>query len=271
MFLAMLALFFALSGAKADAGETIKLGVSFYPFHSSDATKPDLLAAISPELEKKGYKLEKVVFLNYAEANPALAKGEIDGNLIQHEPYMKIFNSRADAKLAIAQPVYHATFALYSAKYTDLSQIPEGETVFIPNDGVNTARALLLLQSAGLIKLKEGVSFKASLSDITANAKNLKLVSTPLTTTAGAYHEAGRRLAVMYPTFARSLNLTGDAERLYLEKRGKITDAYAISFAVNAADLDNPKSRAVKEALQSDAVAAYLAKYYSWASTPANR
>ena len=251
------------------AQETIRLGVSFFPFHSADTTKPDILSAVAPELEAAGYKVEKTIFLNYAEANPALANGEIDGNLIQHRLYMDIFNDRTGAKLAIAQPVYHATFALYSGAYTTVDAIPDGETVFIPNDGVNTARALLLLQSAGLVELGEGATYEASPADITANPRNLKFVQTPLTATAGAYDEAGRKLAVMYPTFARSLELEGDAERLYVEERNEITDAYAISFAVNAKDLDDPKTKAVDQALRSDAAADFLRNNYGWASIPA--
>ncbi|RWR05738.1 MetQ/NlpA family ABC transporter substrate-binding protein [Paenirhodobacter populi] len=265
---AVLATAFLCAGT-AQAQETIRLGVSFYPFHSADDTKPDILDTIAPELAAEGYRVEKTVFLNYAEANPALAHGEIDGNLIQHELYMDIFNDRAGAELAIAQPVYHATFALYSGTYSDLNAIPDGETVFIPNDGVNTARALLLLQSAGLVTLREGATYGASLTDITGNPRNLKFVQLPLTATAGAYDEAGRTLAVMYPTFARSLELEGDAERLYVEERNDITDRYAISFVVNAKDLDDPKTKAVAQALRSDAVAEFLKEDYGWASTPA--
>lgn len=260
----------AVSATSAFADETIRIGVSFFPFHSSDATQPDLLDAIAAPLEASGYDLEKVVFLNYAEANPALANQEIHGNLIQHELYMNIFNDRAGADLAIATPVYHATFAIYSGHYADLSEIEQGETVFIPNDGVNTARALLLLQSAGLIELAEGVSFGASVADITGNELGLEFVETPLTATAGSYDEGGRRLAVMYPTFARSLALEGDAERIYVEERNDITNAYAVSFVVNAEDLDDPQTQAMIEALQSDAVGEYLGQYYDWASTPAN-
>ena len=259
-----------LTTGTAIAKDTIKLGVSFFPFHSSDATQPDLLDAIGDELNAKGYDVEKVVFLNYAEANPALANAEIDGNLIQHAPYMNIFNSRAGADLAIATPVYHATFAIYSAKYKDVSEIPDGETIYIPNDIVNTARALLLLQSAGLIELSEGATLQATLDDVIANPKNLKLQGTPLTKTAGAYDEADRAVAVMYPTFARSLNLTGDAERIFLEERNEVTNAYAISFAVNADDLDTEKTKAMIDALKSDAVTTYLNENYGWASAPAN-
>ncbi|WP_460275741.1 MetQ/NlpA family ABC transporter substrate-binding protein [Celeribacter sp. ULVN23_4] len=251
------------------AQDTIRLGVSFYPFHSADETQADLIDVITPELAEKGYAIEKTVFLNYAEANPALAHGEIDGNLIQHEFYMGIFNDRSGADLVIAQPVYHATFALYSGQYSDLSEIAAGTTVFIPNDGVNTARAFLLLESARLIELAEGVSFEATEADIAANPLDLIFVQTPLTATAGAYDEAGRTLAVMYPTFARALALEGDAERIFIEERNAQTDRYAVSYAVNAKDLDDAKTQAVAEALRSDAVADFLRDTYGWASTPA--
>ena len=258
-----------MAASSASADETIKLGVSFFPFHSSDATQPDLLDAVSGELEAKGFDVEKVVFLNFAEANPALANEEIDGNLIQHELYMNIFNSRAGADLAIATPVYHATFAIYSGEYGSLDEIAEGETIYIPNDGVNTARALLLLQSAGLITLADGKTFDATVADVVENSKDLQFVETPLTTTAGAYDEGGRKLAVMYPTFARALDLTGDEERIFVEERNDVTNAYAVSFAVNSGDLEDDKTKAVIEALQSEAVVEFLRENYSWASTPA--
>lgn len=260
----------ALSISTAFAGETIRVGVSFFPFHSSDATQPDVLDVVSKELAAKGYEVEKVVFLNYAEANPALANGEIQGNLIQHELYMNIFNDRSGAKLAIAAPVYHATFALYSGVYSSLDQIPNGETVFIPNDGVNTARALLLLQDAGLITLAEGARFAATVDDVVDNPKGLTFEQTPIPATAGAYDEAGRHLAVMYPTFARALNLEGDAERIFLESRNETSNAYAVSYAVQADDLKTPATVAMIEALQSDAVADFLRQNYGWASAPAN-
>ncbi len=259
----------ALFAGAVQAQEVIRLGVSFFPFHSADATQPDLLDAIAPELEAAGYRIERIVFLNYAEANPALANGEIDGNLIQHRLYMEIFNSRAGAKLVIAKPVYHATFALYSGAYTDLDAIPVGETVIIPGDGVNTARALSLLQSAGLITLREGVTYEASVADITDNPRNLNFTQLPLVATAGAYDEAGRKLAVMYPTYARSLALEGDAERLFIEERGSITDGYTISYAVNASDLEDPKTLALARALGSDVAISWLKDNYGWASTPA--
>lgn len=263
------ALTLATGPAPVKAQETIRLGVSFFPFHSADSQMPDLLAAIAPALDQKGYTINKTVFLNYAEANPALAHREIDGNLIQHQPYMEIFNARSGAELVLAQPVYHATFALYSGKYSNLDAIPVAETVYIPNDGVNTARALLLLEAVGLISLADGVTHAATIDDITDNPRNLNLVPLPLSATAGAYDEAGRTLAVMYPTFARALELEGNAERLYVEERNSLTDVYAVSFVVRKEDADNAKTRAVAEALKSDAAAQYLRDNYGWASTPA--
>ncbi|ETX10073.1 ABC transporter substrate-binding protein [Marinomonas ushuaiensis DSM 15871] len=260
---------FTLTACQSKDDNTIKIGVSYYPFYSADSTKPDLLDIIKANVEENGFNLEKVVFLNYAEANPALANGELDGNLIQHELYMDIFNQRSGATLELVQPVYHATFALYSSIYASVEDITDGETVYLPNDGVNTARALLLLQSAGLIELKNGVNFQAGIADIISNPKQLKFIETPLTATAGAYDESGRDLAVMYPTFARSLSLSGNDERIYLEERNAVSDAYAISFATRTDNANDEKTKVLAEALTSDAVRKYLEENYAWASTPA--
>jgi len=260
---------FTLTACQSKDDKTIKIGVSYYPFYSADSTKPDLLDIIKAEVEENGFNLEKVVFLNYAEANPALANEELDGNLIQHELYMDIFNQRSGSSLELVQPIYHATFALYSSIYKSVEDIADGETVYLPNDGVNTARALLLLQGAGLIELESGVNFKASVANIISNPKQLKFVETPLTATAGAYDESGRHLAVMYPTFARSLSLSGNAERIYLEQRNAVSDAYAISFVTRANNASDEKTKVLTKALTSDAVKKYLEENYAWASMPA--
>ncbi|TXR54589.1 MetQ/NlpA family ABC transporter substrate-binding protein [Reinekea thalattae] len=269
MLTSVLLLALAFTACSSQDDKVIKVGVSFYPFYSADSSKPDILDTIEQQVAEQGYSLEKIVFLNYAEANPALAHSEIDANLIQHELYMNIFNQRSNSNLEIVQPIYHATFALYSSVYNSLDDIEQGETVYIPNDGVNTARALMLLADAGLIELAEGVTFQATTADVSSNPKQLKFVEAPLTAAAGAYDEAGRRLAVMYPTFARSLNLQGDAERLYLETRDAISNAYAVSLAARSDNADDKKIAVLAEALASDAVKDYLANNYSWASTPA--
>lgn len=267
--LALAVLAITLVSCQGESDKVIKVGVSYYPFYSSDSSNPDLLDIIEDDVSAQGYSLEKVVFLNYAEANPALAQGELDANLIQHRLYMELFNESYGAELTIVQAVYHATFALYSARYSSPEDVADGETVYIPNDGVNTARALLLLQSAGLIELADGAGYQASEADIVENPKNLRFEQVPLTAAAGSYDEAGRTLAVMYPTFARSLGLQGDAERIFLEPRNATSDAYAISLASRSANASDEKIQVLAQALRSDKVKNFLAEHYAWASVPA--
>ncbi len=243
----------------------VRIGVSFFPM-------PEIVDLLVDDMETAGYELVKVSFLNYAEANPALKAGELDGNLIQHQFYMDVFNDAQDADLVIAQPVYHSIFTLFSGAYDTLEEIPNGETVIIPSDGVNTSRALMLLASAGLITLPEGKTTDVVVADVdnaTHNPKNLEFELASLTAAAGLYDEGGRKLAVMYPTYARSLNLEGDAERLFLEPLTDITRQYAISFATRADNLNNPGIQKFIELLTSDKVKNFLETEYGWAAVPA--
>lgn len=256
------ALLLALLASCSEPKETLTIGVSFYPM-------PQIVDLLADDLLEHGIVLEKMTFLNYAEANPALKFGEVDGNMIQHKFYMEVFNNAQDANLVIAQPIYHSIFTLFSGHYTSLSDIVDGEDVIIPNDGVNTARALLLLQSAGLITLASGKVFDATVDDVVTNNKNLNFVLSSLTASAGLYDEGGRKLAVMYPTFALNLELEGDAERLYTEVLNATTEQYAISFATRADNLEDPRIQLFIEYLTSDKVRTWLETNYGWAAIPA--
>lgn len=240
----------------------VRIGVSFFPM-------PDIVDLLVDDMAESGYVLIKVEFLNYAEANPALKNGELEGNLIQHKFYMNVFNSTQNANLVIAQPVYHSIFTLYSGEYEEIADIPNGETVIIPSDGVNTARALLLLESAGLITLAEGKTTNATVNDVVSNPKNLVFQEVSLTAAAGIYDEGGRKLAVMYPTYARSLNLEGDAEQLYREVLTELTEQYAISFATRLDLTNHPGVKRFIELLRSDKVKDFLETNYGWAAVPA--
>lgn len=250
------------SCAPSTSDKTVRIGVSFFPM-------PNIVDLLVDDMAASGYELIKVEFLNYAEANPALKNGELEGNLIQHKFYMEVFNSTQNANLVIAQPVYHSIFTLYSKEYSTIEEIPNGETVIIPSDGVNTARALLLLQSAGLITLAQGKTTNATTADVVDNPKNLVFQEASLTAAAGIYDEGGRKLAVMYPTYARSLNLEGDEEQLYNEELNELTEQYPISFATRTDLVDHPGVKRFIELLTSDKVKNFLQTEYGWAAIPA--
>jgi D-methionine transport system substrate-binding protein len=168
--LAALALIFAaalpvMAGGKK-AGKTLKVGATPVP-HA------EMLAEIVDDLAAKGINLEIIEFTDYVTPNMALIAGDIDANFFQHYPYL-LSNDEWTTKLVSAFGVHIEPFALYSNKFDDIEDIPDGATIAIPNDPSNGGRALLLLADNGLITLDPSVDTNATELDITDNPKNLK-------------------------------------------------------------------------------------------------
>ena len=239
----------------------INVGVSFYPMK-------DILNLIEDDVKEAGYNLVIREFSEYQTANDSLLHGELDANMIQHEYFLNAFNSANNANLKIVAPIYHATFALYSKDYDSLDEIPNGAKITLPDDATNLSRSLYLLAQAELITLKGDKTTGLTSDDIETNPKNLDLTDlVPLTSLAQRYTETG--LAIMYPTYAKSLELVGDAERLYVEKQDDVTLRYAISMATSNEGKDSAKIKLLIELVQTDKVRDFLIENYSWASSPA--
>ncbi|MFZ6780716.1 MetQ/NlpA family ABC transporter substrate-binding protein [Undibacterium sp. Ji83W] len=132
---------------------------------------------IKPILEKQGYKVKVVEFNDYIQPNFALAEGSLDANAFQHIIYLKKFST--DNKLALSEliKVPTAPIAIYSKKHKSLNEVKEGTTVALPNDPTNQARALVLLDQLGWIKLKANIDpIRASEKDVADNLKKIKLI-----------------------------------------------------------------------------------------------
>ena len=159
------ALLFA--GGKKDNSKVLKVGATPEP-HAS------MLNLIVDDMAKAGYTLEVVEFTDYVTPNRALEDGQIDANFFQHIPYMDAQNEEHGYHLVNAGGVHIEPIALYSKKVSSLSELADGASIAIPNDPTNEGRALLLLQSAGLIKLDAAAGITATPLDIVENKKNLK-------------------------------------------------------------------------------------------------
>lgn len=239
----------------------INVGVSFYPMK-------DILLLIEGDLKADGYTLNIHEFSEYQTPNNLLKNKELDANMIQHDYFLQAFNESNDSDLVTVQPIYHATFALYSRDYTTLEEIPEGAGITLPDDATNISRALHLLSQAGLITLKDGKTVGLTIEDIESNPKNLQFEDrVPLTSLAQRYSETG--LAIMYPTYARSLELVGDEQRLYVEEQDDVTEGYAISLVARSDNKDSDAIKALIDHITSDKVRQFLINEYSWASSPA--
>ena len=178
--LAAVPLFVALAGcatASSDAGagggdsenETVKIGV----VGKGDAQWAPFVEAAADE----GITVELVDFGSYEQPNPALTEGEIDLNQFQHIVYLAEYNSASGSDLTPIGSTAIYPLGLYSKKYDDVDSIPEGETVAVPDDASNQARALLVLQSAGLIELKSGGTIFSDLADVDTDKSKVKVTA----------------------------------------------------------------------------------------------
>ena len=241
--------------------KTIKVGVSFFPMK-------DILELIQDDLKEDGYDIAIEEFSDYQTANNLLKNEELDANMIQHDYFLQAFNEANDADLVTVQPIYHATFALYSKEYDSLDDIPEDSSITLPDDATNLSRALHLLGQAELLTFKDDKKIDLTVEDIDSNPKNLKFEDmVPLTSLAQRYTETG--LAVMYPTYAKSLELEGDEQRLYVEKQDDVTEDYAISLVARDNNEDSEEIKTLMKLITSDKVREFLIEEYSWASSPA--
>lgn len=254
----------ALSGCTigpSDKEKTIHVGVAFFPMK-------DLLLLIEDDLKEEGFELEIHEFTDYQVPNNLLKNKELDANMIQHDYFLQSFNRANNADLVTVQPLYHAIFALYSKDYLTLDEIPDGASITLPDDSTNLSRALYLLGQAGLLTFKDGKTIGLTIADIQSNPKNLVLDDqVPLTSLAQRYVET--KLAIMYPTFARSLQLVGDEQRLYVEQQDDVTRGYAISLVARNDNKESDKINALIRHLTSDKVRQFLIQEYGWASEPA--
>lgn len=153
-------------GAGADQGKTIKIAASATP-HGK------ILEEAKKILEKEGWDLQVTTFVDYVQPNMVVESGDFDANYMQHLPYMENFNKEQKTHLVNAGSIHYEPFGIYPGKESDLSKISEGATIAVPNDTTNEARALLLLQDNGLITMKEGAGFTATVNDIVDNPHNL--------------------------------------------------------------------------------------------------
>ena len=167
--IAMIALA-ALIGCKKKDNTVLTIGATPEP-HAA------ILNLIAPDLAKEGITLKVIEFTDYITPNDAVESGQIDANFFQHVPYMNTFNKDKGYHLVSVVGTHVEPLALYSKKYKALGDIPEGATIAIPNDPTNEGRALLLLQSAKLIKLDAAAGLEATPQNITDNSKKFAFIN----------------------------------------------------------------------------------------------
>ena len=238
--------------------KTLKVGATAVP-HA------EILEVVKPLLEKEGINLEIVEFNDYVQPNLALNDKELDANFFQHEPYLKNFmEEHKEVKLKSALGVHIEPMGVYSKKVKDLKDLKDGAAIAIPNDPTNGGRALLLLQKAGLLKLKDGVNEKATVQDVTENPHNFKFQEVEAAQVPRTLDDVDA--AVINTNYAMQVNLVPTKDALIMEDN---TSPYVNILAVRDGDEQRPQIQALVKALQSKEVKDFINEKYKGAVVPA--
>ena len=216
-----------------------------------------LLSLVVDDIAAQGITLEIKEFTDYVTPNDAVEYGEIDANYFQHIPYLESFNTEHGYHLVNAGGIHVEPIALYSSKYSSLSDLPNGAVIAIPNDPTNEGRALLLLQSAGLIKLRSDAGLEAIPLDITENPKNIKFSEIEAATLPRVLSDVDA--AIINGNYAIPAGLVATRDGLFVEGADS---PYVNVIAVKEGNENNPAIKALIEALKSDEVAAFVAEKY---------
>ncbi len=242
------------SSAASSGAKTLKVGATAVP-HA------EILEKVKPILEKEGITLEIVEFNDYVQPNLALNDKELDANYFQHKPYLDNFISEhQDCKLVSAAGIHIEPMGVYSKKVKDLKDLKDGATVGVPNDPTNEGRSLLLLEKAGLLKLKEGVAEKATLQDIVDNPKHLKFQEVEAAQVPRTLEDVDA--AVINSNFAMQVQLDPTKDSLFIEDS---TSPYVNIIAVRDGDADRPEIQALIKALKSQEIKDFITEKYKGA------
>ena len=242
----------------ATAETTLKIG-------ATPAPHAEILEQIKPDLKAEGVNLEIIEFNDYVQPNIALNDKELDANFFQHEPYLNdIVKEHKEMKLKNAGGIHVEPMGIYSHKIKDLSELAEGATVSIPNDPTNGGRALLLLQKAGLIQLKDGTGAEATLQDVTGNPKNLTIREVEAAQLPRTLDDVD--ISIINTNFALNADLNPMKDALFIEDKDS---PYVNIVTVRDGDENRDDIKKLLAALKSDKVKKFILDKYTGAIVPA--
>ncbi|TGD90066.1 methionine ABC transporter substrate-binding protein [Mycolicibacterium sp. CH28] len=187
---------------------------------------------------ERGIKIKVVNFADYSQPNPALAQGQTDLNLFQHLQFLASYNVAADQTLTPIGSTVVVPLGLYSTRYTSVGQIPVGAEVAIPSDPTNQARALLVLQQAGLVKLRGGGNTQSTPADVAAAGTRVKVV--PISAQQTVTSLPSVAAAVINNGFALDANIDPSAAIYNDDPNSPAAEPYINAFVAREQDKDNP-------------------------------
>lgn len=224
----------------------------------------EILEEAKTLLKDKGYELEVKVFDYYVQPNNVVESGEFDANYFQHVPYLEQFNEEKGTHLVVAGKIHYEPFGIYPGTKKDLKDIAKGDKIAVPNDTTNEARALLLLQDNGIIKLKDGAGIKATVNDIEENPNNIEIVELEAAQVPRVVNEVA--YVVLNGNYALEANYTVKKDALAYEKSdSEAAKTYVNVIAVKEGNENSKKIKALVDVLKSDSIKKFINEKYDGA------
>ena len=224
----------------------------------------EILEEAKPLLEKEGYDLEVTVFDDYVQPNEVVDSGDFDANYFQHAPYMEQFNKEKGTKLVDAGDIHYEPFGIYPGTKKSLDEIADGYEIAVPNDTTNEARALLLLQDNGIIKLKDGAGLTATVNDIAENPHNIKIVELEAAQVARVTGETA--FVVLNGNYALQAGYSVKKDALAYEAAdSEAAKTYVNIIAVKDGNQDSDAIKALVKVLKSDDIKKFIDEKYDGA------
>jgi len=253
----VLALTAALFTTTAQADQKLSVAATAVP-HA------EILEFVKPKLAQEGVDLQIRVFTDYVQPNVQVAEKRLDANFFQHQPYLNEFNKGKGTNLVSVTGVHVEPFGAYSKKVESLDALKTGATVAIPNDPTNGGRALLLMQKAGLITLKDPENILATAKDIAENPKKLKIRELEAATLPRILPQVD--LALINTNYALEAGLNPTKDALVIEG----SDSPYVNILVARPDNQNsPAMEKLSSALTSAETKQFIQEKYQGAVVPA--
>jgi len=242
---------------KPGNGETIKIAASPVP-HA------EILAKAAEILKDYGYELDIVEFEDYVQPNLVVESGEFDANYMQHVPYLDSFNEEQGTHIVDAGDIHYEPFGIYPGTKKSLDELADGDSIAVPNDTTNEARALLLLQDNGLIKLKDGAGLTATVNDIVDNPKNIKFVELEAAQVARVVNEVA--FVVLNGNYALEAGYSVGKDSIAYEASDSVAaKTYVNIIGVLQGNENADKIKALVTVLRSDDIKQFITDKYDGA------
>lgn len=250
------------SASGSAPAETVTLKVAASPMPHAE-----ILGAVKGLLLEEGIDLKITEYGDYVVPNTAVEEGDEDANYFQHQPYLDQFNTENGTHLVSVAKVHYEPMGIYAGKTASLDAVSDGAVIAVPNDVTNEARALLLLEAQGLIKLDADAGLKATPNDIVENPKNLTFKELEAAMIPNTVSEVD--LSVINANYALQAGLSPAEDALVIEAADSdAAQTYANIIAVEAGHENDPAIQALVKALNSDTVREYINTTYQGAVVP---